>query len=120
MPLSRSTVLSIALALFVVVSALRFASEDPTAQIATFLLLPIALLGMEFGFRGGWLSALAATMVVVVWFVARDVDIGLVGVWGGVRLLRFSAPSSASWAAGCHKRYPTAPGSLIRWSTWRD
>jgi PAS domain S-box-containing protein len=78
--LSRATVLGLALTLFVVISGLRLASEDPTAQIATFLLLPIALLGMEFGVRGGLLSALAAMGVVFVWLVARDVDLGVVGV----------------------------------------
>jgi len=62
--------------LFAAVAVLRFAYDDPNAQIAPFFLVPIALLGVEFGLRGGILGGLAATLTVVTWVVVRDVPFG--------------------------------------------
>ena len=75
LPWTRRTNLAIALALFIVVSALRLASDDPTTAISMFYLLPIALLAVEYGLRGGLLAATASAGLVATWIVVRDVDL---------------------------------------------
>ena len=63
--------------LFVAIGALRLVSDDPSFAITIFFLVPIALLAMEYGLRGGVISAAGATGLVVAWVLLRDVGLPL-------------------------------------------
>ncbi len=67
-------VLAVVAALFLLVGLLRFSSADVGLTISTLFLLPIALLAMEFGLRGGALGAAAASVVLVAWVLVLDVQ----------------------------------------------
>jgi len=75
LPWRRTTILAIAVALFLVLGGLQFAYDDPSGAIAIFYLLPIALLAAEFGLRGGVLGALAASALTVGWALVLGGDL---------------------------------------------
>jgi PAS domain S-box-containing protein len=77
LPWRRPAILSLAVALFVVVGALRFASDDPSGAISSFYLLPIALLGLEFGWRGAAVGVVSAIVLLVSWVVVDQVDLSV-------------------------------------------
>jgi PAS domain S-box-containing protein len=76
LPWPRRRVLVVAVAFFLAIAALRLTSDDPSKAITTFYLLPIAVLGLEFGLRGGVLGGLAATALVLSWALLTDVTLG--------------------------------------------
>ena len=80
LPWPRASVLAVVGVLFVVVGVLRFVYNDPGLTISTFCLVPIAILAMEFGLRGGVLGATASSAMVVAWVLVLDVDVGTVDV----------------------------------------
>jgi signal transduction histidine kinase len=75
----RLVVLAIAAALFAVTFAARLAIKDPDALIANFYVVPIALLAIEFGTRGGVLAATVALGLVFAWSVLQTVHLGVLG-----------------------------------------
>jgi diguanylate cyclase (GGDEF)-like protein/PAS domain S-box-containing protein len=69
-----------ALVLFGAVTALRFsAGTDIGDGIALLYTLPIALLALHYGPRGGMAGAAVALALVAAWAIAKDVQISAVG-----------------------------------------
>jgi diguanylate cyclase (GGDEF)-like protein/PAS domain S-box-containing protein len=69
-----------ALVLFGAVTALRFAAGTDVADgVALLYLLPVALLALHYGPRGGVAGALVALGLFALWTVVADVHISTVG-----------------------------------------
>jgi len=77
-PARRGLRLAIAGVLFAVVVGLRFAVEDEGDPILIFLVLPIALVALELGLRGGLLAAAAASLAFVLWDAVAGDGLGFV------------------------------------------
>ncbi len=75
----RLVVLAVAAALFALTFAARLAIDDPNALIANFYVVPITLLAIEFGTRGGVLAATVALGLVFAWSVLQAVHLGVLG-----------------------------------------
>lgn len=76
----RSVTVGVALALFAAVFWLRLQRGDDTGEAITLLfVLPIALLAVAFGVRGGVMSGLFGVALVVVWVQAEDIHLTLTG-----------------------------------------
>jgi len=75
LPWRRTTVLSVAALLFLVIAAMRVATDDPSTAVGTLYLLPITLVAAEFGLRGGVLGALVASALTIGWVLAFGVDL---------------------------------------------
>ena len=107
----RRIVLGGAAVLFVGVFAARLAVHDPGALLANFYTVPIALLAIEFGLRGGMVGALVGFALVVAWGAIQDVDVGVLGYASRAALFL----SSAAWSgvlgppARRHSRPPARP-----------
>ncbi len=75
LPWSRSTIVAIGLALFVLVASARLATDSSSTVLTMLYVLPIALLAIEFGLPGGLLSALTAIALLVAWVLLSKVDL---------------------------------------------
>ncbi len=75
----RTAFLAVAIALFALTFAARLVVNDPDALVANFYVVPIAVVGIEFGTRAGVLAAVAAVCLVVVWSAVDDVDVTALG-----------------------------------------
>ena len=75
---SRSTVVVAAL-LFAAIFALRLAVHDPSALVANFYAIPIALLAAELGLRAGFAAATVAVGLVFAWSAVKGVHLGVLG-----------------------------------------
>lgn len=62
-------------AMFAVIFALRMQSDSLTSGYALFNTLPIALLALRFGVRGGVAAAVFAELLFVVWAQAGEYDV---------------------------------------------
>ncbi|HEX5534423.1 MAG TPA: hypothetical protein VFX33_11835 [Actinomycetales bacterium] len=69
----------VAVGLFAAVFALRLLTNNPADVVSTLYTLPIALLAVTFGLRGGLLSGVVGVVLVIVWAVLRDIDISPLG-----------------------------------------
>jgi diguanylate cyclase (GGDEF)-like protein/PAS domain S-box-containing protein len=76
---SRRQVLVAVAALFVVVSAARFAFPDPTNGVGSFYLVPICLVAAEWGARAAIGASAAATAIVLGWAGLTDVSMSAMG-----------------------------------------
>lgn len=74
LPLRRSPVppLAIAAALFAAVTAWRFTAADPAAGVGFLYVIPVALVAVRFGLRGGLAAAATSTGLVMWWAVSTD------------------------------------------------
>jgi signal transduction histidine kinase len=75
----RITILSVSAVLFAGVFAARLAVNDPSALLANFYLVPIALVAIEFGAVAGLLAGIAAMGLVFAWAAVRSVHLGVLG-----------------------------------------
>jgi PAS domain S-box-containing protein len=75
---TRAT-LSFSLVLFVAIFVLRVSDSNVADGESTLFLIPIALLALRFGLRGGLAGALVACALVVVWGRYDDVHLGVTG-----------------------------------------
>lgn len=75
----RSAVLAVAAALFAAIFAARLLVNDPSALIANFYIVPIVVLAIEFGSRGGLLAGALAMGLVFAWQVVDAVHLGALG-----------------------------------------
>jgi glucose-6-phosphate-specific signal transduction histidine kinase len=71
--------LLVAALLYVGVFVLRVSIDDPSEVITAFYVLPIALVTVTYGLRGGLVGSLLALLLVAVWAVAEDVDLSVFG-----------------------------------------
>jgi diguanylate cyclase (GGDEF)-like protein/PAS domain S-box-containing protein len=69
-----------AAALFAAVTALRFVSGDrPGEGITLLYVVPIALLALDFGPRGGLIGGLIGVGLVLFWALVENVDVPAIG-----------------------------------------
>jgi signal transduction histidine kinase len=78
-PRRRAIVIAIAAALFAATFSARLLVDDPSALIANFYTVPIALLAAELGLRAGIAAAAIAFALVVAWGLLNGVHVGLLG-----------------------------------------
>jgi signal transduction histidine kinase len=72
-------VLVIAALLFLAIFALRLLINDPSALVANFYAVPIALVAAEFGLRAGLAAAAVAVGFVFAWGAVKGVHVGVLG-----------------------------------------
>lgn len=75
----RTTLLLGALALFAAIEALLFAVDDPRQGVSVLFVIPIALLALRDGQRGGLAAALIATAGFAVWVALSDTGLTALG-----------------------------------------
>ena len=86
---SRASLISLAMALFVAIFAARMLVEDPIEPITFLMVIPIGLLAAEFGLLGGLIGAAVASVLVVVWDLIVHPDLTVLGF--SLRFLVFTA-----------------------------
>jgi PAS domain S-box-containing protein len=77
--LGGATTLLLSLALFVGSFVLRVSDSNIADGESTLFLIPIALLALRFGLRGGLAGALVACALVITWGRYDDVHLGVTG-----------------------------------------
>jgi PAS domain S-box-containing protein len=78
--LTRRATIVVAITLFAAISALRIADTNPMHVLGVLYLVPIALLALGFGLRGGLAGALvAALLVVCLGHLAGDIRLSTAG-----------------------------------------
>lgn len=77
--LQRGVFRAVAVALFAGVFALLFAVSDPVQAGSVLFVVPIALLALSDGLRGGAVGAAVASALLIGWVVADDVELGVLG-----------------------------------------
>jgi hypothetical protein len=77
--LHRSWAAAVAGLLFVGVFVLRLVVDQPEDVVSLFYVLPIALMAMTWGLRGGVIGAGTGVVLIVLWSAIDDVDISLLG-----------------------------------------
>jgi signal transduction histidine kinase len=65
--------------LFAAIFALRLAVDDPSALVANFYAVPIALVAAELGLRAGLAAAAVAVGLVFAWGAVNGVHVGALG-----------------------------------------
>ncbi len=75
----RPVAVTVAVALFAATFVARLVISDPSALIANFYVVPIAVLAIEFGTLFGILAAGAAMALVVAWSEIQAIDVGALG-----------------------------------------
>jgi signal transduction histidine kinase len=72
-------VLAVAGVLFVAIFALRLLIDDPSALVANFYAVPIALVAAELGLQAGLAAAAVAVGFVFAWGAVKGVHVGVLG-----------------------------------------
>jgi signal transduction histidine kinase len=72
-------VIVVAGALFAAIFAVRLAIDDPPALFANFYTVPVALLALTYGVRGGLAGAAVAIALVALWDVVTPVQVSFLG-----------------------------------------
>jgi signal transduction histidine kinase len=70
---------AVAALLFAAIFALRLAVDDPSALVANFYAVPIALVAAEIGLRAGLAAAAVAFGLVFAWGAVKGVHVGALG-----------------------------------------
>lgn len=70
---------AVAVALFAGVLGLRFAAGSVEDVAALLFCLPVALLAVAFGLRGGLLAGLVGILLMATWAVVRHIDLSVLG-----------------------------------------
>jgi diguanylate cyclase (GGDEF)-like protein/PAS domain S-box-containing protein len=64
---SRSPLVAISLLLFAAIFGVRLAVADPSEPIMSLMVVPISILAVEFGLRGGIAGAALGSFLVILW-----------------------------------------------------
>jgi two-component system, NarL family, sensor histidine kinase DevS len=75
----RAAIAGLAALLFLIAFTARLAVDDPSALLANFYIVPIAVLAIEFGTRAGLLAAALALALVPAWSVINSVHVDALG-----------------------------------------
>jgi glucose-6-phosphate-specific signal transduction histidine kinase len=70
---------AVAALMYVAVFLLRLQFEDPSEVITALYVIPIALLSVTFGLRGGIIGSALGLLLLVLWVLMNDVDLTLSG-----------------------------------------
>jgi hypothetical protein len=65
--------------LYAAIVALLFAVSDPVQAASVLFVIPIALLALSDGVRGGAAGALLATVLVAIWVLTDDIGLTALG-----------------------------------------
>ncbi|MFT4049522.1 MAG: PAS domain S-box protein [Solirubrobacterales bacterium] len=65
-------VIAVAAALFAIVFAARLLDDDPAIGVHLFYIIPVILLALRFGVRGGLIGAVIALILFAVWSQLHD------------------------------------------------
>jgi glucose-6-phosphate-specific signal transduction histidine kinase len=69
--------LAVAVLMYAGVFVLRQSVDDPSEVITAIYVLPIALLAVTYGSRGGIIGSAVGVVLLVVWVVTKDVDLSV-------------------------------------------
>lgn len=69
----------IAIAGFIIIFVLRLVTPDPAEGVLFLMVLPISLLALEDGFRGGLIGAAVALVSLFAWMAINDVSLSALG-----------------------------------------
>jgi signal transduction histidine kinase len=75
----RAAIVATAALLFATAFTARVVINDPDALLANFYIIPVAVLAIEFGVRGGLLGAAVAEALVPAWSVINSVHVHPLG-----------------------------------------
>lgn len=102
--------LAIAVALFAAVTVWRFAAADAAAGVGFLYVIPVALVAVRFGLRGGLAAAATSTGLVMWWAFSTDA-LGLTGY--ATRAVTFVAVAAVvGWQV---ERRRALEGEADRW-----
>jgi len=65
--------------LLVVITLVRLAVSNPLEAFGFLYVIPISMLAVELGVRGGLLAAAGAVLLTVFWAIVQDVSLGIIG-----------------------------------------
>ncbi|MEA2169782.1 MAG: two-component system, cell cycle response regulator [Solirubrobacteraceae bacterium] len=86
-PSSRLARLWIVVGLFAAITAGRFASHNAADAVGVLFVVPIALLALDFGWRGGLVGGAVGTLITAIWANVQNAPITIVGY--GTRMVAF-------------------------------
>ena len=75
----QRVVVAVSAVLVALTFAARLAVDDPGALIANFYAIPVTLLAIEFGVRGGIAGSAVGWILVVAWGAIQSIDVGALG-----------------------------------------
>jgi signal transduction histidine kinase len=78
-PTRARVVVAVAALLFLAIFAMRLVIHDPSALVANFYAVPIALVAAELGLRAGLTAAVVAIGLVFAWVAVKGVHLGVLG-----------------------------------------
>jgi diguanylate cyclase (GGDEF)-like protein/PAS domain S-box-containing protein len=78
-PRTRRLRLAVALSVFGLVALARFASDNPGDAVGILFVIPIAMVALDFHWRGGVVAAALGTLITATWSVVSDHPLTIVG-----------------------------------------
>jgi diguanylate cyclase (GGDEF)-like protein len=72
-------VVAVAAVMLVLITILRIVVSNPIEAVGFLYVIPVSIVGAEFGWRGGLLTAGAAMALTTVWWLLQDVNLGAIG-----------------------------------------
>jgi signal transduction histidine kinase len=75
----RAAIVVIAVLLFAAAFTARVVIDDPDALLANFYIIPVAVLAIEFGTRGGLIGAAVAEALIPAWSVINSIHVHPLG-----------------------------------------
>ncbi len=79
MPASRGARLAVAVVLCVAVTAGRFASKNPGDAVGILFIVPVAMVALDFRWRGGLIAGAVGTLITASWSAFEHQHLTLVG-----------------------------------------
>ncbi|MEA2434785.1 MAG: hypothetical protein QOG54_2242 [Actinomycetota bacterium] len=76
---TRAFLIALSIVTFAVIFAIRLAVDDPSEPVAFLMVIPIGLLAVELGLRGGLAGAGVASALVVAWDLISHPDLSPFG-----------------------------------------
>jgi len=78
-PRSRAARLALGIVLCAAVTAGRFASDNPGDAVGILFIVPVAMVALDFGWRGGLLAGAIGTLITAVWSALEHQHLTLLG-----------------------------------------
>jgi diguanylate cyclase (GGDEF)-like protein/PAS domain S-box-containing protein len=79
LPTSRPARLALAVALCVAVTAGRFASSNPGDAVGILFIIPVAMVALDFGWRGGLAAGAFGTLITASWSAFEHQHLTFIG-----------------------------------------
>jgi diguanylate cyclase (GGDEF)-like protein/PAS domain S-box-containing protein len=78
-PRSKPARLALAIALCAAVTAGRFASDNPGDAVGILFIVPVAMVALDFKWRGGLIAGAVATLITAIWAFVEHQHLTIVG-----------------------------------------